>query len=105
MSTTLSVHAESPGGFATIRTEVHDHQDEYGEGFTVTRLVLDDTEVSVFLHLTDLLDTAGALERAAQDLRNTAALYKMRRRARSIEQLRADLVPTVREYLAEVDAE
>jgi hypothetical protein len=73
--------------------------------FTLSLEVDHDAEVTVFLEFEQLMTAADYLQRSADALRALAIAERNRRLAESAERLRAELQPTVREYLAEVDAD
>jgi hypothetical protein len=97
MSTTVDIHAKEGITYA--------HAHPCADVFSLSLEVDHAHDVTVFLEFEQLTAAADYLQRSAEALRALAITERNRRLAESAKRLRASLQPTVREYLAEVDAD
>lgn len=81
MANELSVHSDDRGAYRTMTAQVNDHTSSNLDSFATFQLRLDDMRVSVYLSPGDLRDLAGALERAAEELRDVSERYEARKRS------------------------
>ena len=95
MSNEIAIHSDARDGYSTTRAEVNDHPGLGSNSFTHVGMRLDSMRVSIYLHPSDLLDLAGALERTAEELREIAERYETRRRAEAFDRLRSSLLEDV----------
>lgn len=95
MSNEIAIHSDDLYTYRTIVARVAHHPIEDGNSFTVLHMRLDNMRVSIYMHAGDLLDFAGALERAAEQLRETAELHETKLRADVVARLRSSLLEDV----------